>query len=158
MEKIIVMITVAVTLTAPFNLLAAEQKGRAVEHRMNRSPQQGNVIHEEIVDGVKATIKMIGMKEYLKTMDMLPQKEMKETHHITVQLKDGKTARFLTAGEMKVKMKYPDKTERTINLKAMQGHFGGDLELSQKGNYGFICRFLLNEGKVHTFRFSYLVK
>jgi hypothetical protein len=158
MEKITILITFALTLTVPFNLLASEQKWGGAGDRMARTAQQSTVIHEEVVDGVKATIKMVGIKEYLKSMDMPLAKAMKETHHITVELKDAKTGKFLTAGDVKLKMKSPDKTDQIKNLKTMQEHFGGNFELSQKGNYGFICRFLLNEGKVRSFMFSYTVK
>ena len=85
-------------------------------------------------------------------------KDLKETHHIAVEFKDAKTGKALTEGEVKVKLQNPDKTDQTKDLMGMEGHFGGDFIMSQKGKYGVMCKFQLKDGKVRSSKFWYTVK
>lgn len=158
MKLIVAVTAVLLSLVSPVILSAADQSSRLTGNKPGRGVQQRDVIHEEVVDEVKTTVKLTGMKEYMKSLDMKIPKGMKETHHITVEFRDAKTGKVLPTGEVKVKILTPDKSDQIKDLKAMQGHFEGDLELSQKGKYAFMCRFLLNEGKVRSVRFSYSVK
>jgi hypothetical protein len=118
----------------------------------------GKVVYEEVVDGVKATFKIMDMKEHMKSMKMEMPKGMKETHHIMVEFKDAKTGKPLTQGEVKVKVIAPDKSEQTKDLMGMEGHFGGDFVMSQKGKYGIMAKFKLADGKVRSAKFWYTVK
>lgn len=124
----------------------------------------GNVAHEEVVDGVKATFKIISMKDRMKEMNMEMPKGLKETHHIMIEFKDVKTGKVLTDGEVKIKIQGPDKAEQIIDLMAMGGMagmgagFGADFDLSKKGNYGIMAKFKLNDGKVRNAKFWYEVK
>jgi hypothetical protein len=118
--------------------------------------EKGKPAHEEVVDGVKATFKMMSMKEHMKDMDM--PKGMKETHHLMVVFKDAKTDKALTEGEVKVKVQGPDKSEQTKDLMVMEGHFGADFDLSKAGKYGMMTKFKLKDGKVRSVKFWYTVK
>ena len=118
----------------------------------------GDVAHEEVVDGVKATFKVMSMAEHMKEMKMEMPKGMKETHHIAVEFKDAKTGKALTEGDVKVKVQAPNKVEQTKDLMGMQGHFGGDFDLSKKGKYGVMAKFKLRDAKVRTSKFWYTVK
>jgi hypothetical protein len=158
MRMIAVMVTALLSLAGPVILSAADQSGRLAGHKPGRGIQQRDVIHDEVVDEVRTTVKLTGMKEYMKSLDMKIPKGMKETHHISVEFRDAKTGKVLPSGEVKVKVINPDKSDQIKDLKAVQGRFEGDFELSQKGKYAFMCRFLLNEGKVRSVRFSYSVK
>jgi len=157
MRMIPVMVAALLSLAGPVILYAAEQSGRLAGQKQGGIKQR-DVIHEEVVDEVRTTVKLTGMKEYMKSLDMKIPKGMKETHHISVEFRDAKTGKVLPSGEVKVKVMNPDKSDQIKDLKALQGHFEGDFELSQKGKYAFMCRFLLNEGKVRSVRFSYSVK
>jgi hypothetical protein len=85
-------------------------------------------------------------------------KGMKETHHISVEFKDVKSGKALTEGEARMKLQNPDKAEQTKDLVAMQGHFGADFEMSKKGRYGVMSKFVLKDGKVRQAKFWYTVK
>jgi hypothetical protein len=158
MRMIAVMVTALLSLAGPAILHAADQSGRLSGHKPVGGARQSDVTHEEVVDEVRTIIKLTGMKEHMKSLDMKIPKGMKETHHLSVEFRDAKTGKVLPSGEVKVKVINPDKSDQIKDLKAMQGHFEGDFELSQKGKYDFMCRFLLNEGKVRSVRFSYSVK
>ena len=154
MRNLIVLIAAALAFSAPVASFAAMDHGSM---KMDHG-DQGSIAHEEVVDGVKATFKVISMKEHMKAMKMEMPKEMKETHHIMAEFKDAKTGKALTEGEVKVKVQGPDKAEQAKDLMGMQGHFGADFDLSKKGKYGVMSKFQLKDGKVRSAKFWYTVK
>lgn len=154
MKKMIVLIAAVLALSAPLAVLAMDHSSMKMDH----GDHKADVAHEEVVDGVKATFRVMSMKEHMKAMDMEMPKEMKETHHIAVEFKDAKTGKALTEGEVKVKVQNPDKSDQTKDLMGMQGHFGADFDLSKKGKYGVMAKFQLKDGKVRSSKFWYTVK
>jgi hypothetical protein len=158
MKKTTVIIAALFALAAPLASFAAMDHGDMAGMDMSHAGHQGDVAHEEVVDGVKATFKVMGMKEHLKAMKMEMPMEMKESHHIAVEFKDVKSGKALTEGEVKVKVQNPDKSVQAKDLMGMQGHFGADFDLSKKGKYGVMCKFQLKGGKVHSAKFWYTVK
>lgn len=151
MKKIAILITALFAFAVPLVSFAATNHGDHGGH-------QGDIAHQEVTDGVKATFKIISMKEHLRALNMKMPKGIKETHHFAVEFKDVKSGKALTAGEVKVKVQNPDKSSQTKDLIGMQGHFGADLDLSKKGKYGVMCRFQLKDGKVRSAKFWYTVK
>jgi hypothetical protein len=111
-----------------------------------------------VVDGVKATFKVMSMAEHMKAMKMEMPKGMKETHHVMVEFKDAKSGKALTEGDVKIKVQGPDKSEQTKDLMSMEGHFGADFEMAKKGKYGVMSKFKLKDGKVRSAKFWYEVK
>jgi hypothetical protein len=112
----------------------------------------GKLAHEEVVDGVKATFKVIDIKAKMKEMGM------KETHHIMVVFTDAKSGGKLSEGEVKVKVIGPDKKEQVKDLMGMEGGFGSDFTMPEKGKYGIMAKFKLKDGKVRSVKFRYTVK
>lgn len=157
MKKAALIVAAATfALSTPMAAFAAMDHGHGsmkMEHG-----KHGDVAHEEVVDGVKATFKIMGMAEHMKTMKMEMPKEMKETHHIAVEFKDAKSGKALTEGEVMVKVQAPDKSEQTKELMGMEGHFGADFDLSKKGKYGVMSKFKLKDGKERSAKFWYTVK
>lgn len=155
MKKLIVLVAAALALSAPMTLLAAGGHG---DMKMDHGSHSGDVAHEEVINGVKATFKVMSMKEHMKTMNMELPKGLKETHHIAVEFKDAKTGKALTEGDVKVKVQGPDKAEQTKDMMGMEGHFGADFEMAKKGKYGVMSKFKLKDGQVRSSRFWYTVK
>lgn len=126
--------------------------------------EMGNITHQEVVDGVKASFRIISMKERMKEMNMAMPKGVKETHHLMVEFKDLKTGKNLSVGEVRVKLQGPDKSEQTKDLSPMPPMmgmgvgFGADLVMDKKGMYGVMAKFKLQDGKVRTAKFWYEVK
>ena len=155
MKKTTVLMAALFALAAPVASFAAmDHASMKMDHDMM---SMGDVAHEEVVQGVKATFKVLSMKEHMKAMKMEMPKGMKETHHIAVDFKD-KSGKPLTEGQVKVKVLGPDKVEQTKDLMAMQGHFGADFDLSKKGKYGIMSKFQLKDGKTRSSKFWYTVK
>lgn len=151
MKKLIILIAAMSALSAPMAASAMEHGPGAGKH----DHAAGNIAHEEVTEGVKATFKVMSMKEHLGASGIKMPKGMKETHHIAVEFKDVKSGKPLTQGEVKVKLQGPDKVEQTKDMAGMQGHFGADFDLSKKGKYGIMCKFKLNDGKVRQVKFWY---
>ena len=158
MKKMTVLVAALFALTMPVASFSAMDHSDHGGHDMGHGGHQGDVVYEEVVDGVKATFKVMSMKEHMKAMDMEMPKEMKESHHIAVEFKDAKSGKALTVGEVKVKVQNPDKTDQTKDLMGMQGHFGADFDLSKKGKYGVMSKFVLKDGKTRSAKFWYTVK
>jgi hypothetical protein len=159
MKKRLAVLAVATfALAAPFQALAGSDQGSMQMEHGGHMSHKGNVAHEEVVDGVKATFVVQTMAEAMKAMGMEMPTGVKETHHLHVEFKDAKSGKALTEGEVRVKVQGPDKSEQTKELMAMQGHFGADLELAKKGKYGVMSKFKLKDGKVRSAKFWYEVK
>ena len=157
MKRMTVLIAALFALSAPLASLAMDHEGH--DHgSMGHGDHKVNVTHEEVVDGIKATIIIQTMAESMKAMGMEMPMGVKETHHVHVEFKDVKSGKALTEGEVKVKVQGPDKAEKTKELMGMQGHFGADFNLSTKGKYGVMTRFQLKDGKVRNVKFWYTVK
>ena len=155
MKKFAVLLAAAFALSAPMTALAAGGHG---DMKMDHGSHKSDVAHEEVVNGVKATFKVISMKEHLKAMKMEMPKGLKETHHLMVEFKDAKTGKALTEGDVKVKVQGPDKAEQTKDMMGMEGHFGAGFDVSQKGKYGVMSKFKLKDGQVRSSKFWYTVK
>jgi hypothetical protein len=150
MKKLILAVTAILALAAPASF-AAEQ-----DH--SKHAAMGGPAHEEVIDGIKATFTVQTMAAAMKAMGTEIPKGVKETHHISLALKDVKSGKTLTEGEATIKVQAPDKKEQTRELMGMHGHFGGDFEMGKKGKYGVMCKFKTADGKVRQAKFWYIVK
>jgi hypothetical protein len=150
--------TAAVIMAATFALSAPIIVSAAEHGSMNMEMDQGvgKMIHTETVDGVKVTFRLIDLKERMKGMAM--PAGMKDTHHLMIMFSDAKTGKMLSEGEVKVKIAGPDKSEQVKTMMGMSGGFGSDVNLSAKGKYGIMTKFLLKDGTVRSCKFWYEVK
>jgi len=161
--------TVLVFAAAAFALISSSTCYAAEHGSMTMPMEHGgqmahksSVAHEEVVDGLKVTFKIMNMKEQMKGKGM--PKEMKDTDHIMVEFKDLKTGKTIAEGQVKVKVVGPDKSEQVKELAgmgsmgSMGGHFGADFNFSKKGKYGVMAKFKLAEKKEGSVKFWYEVK
>jgi hypothetical protein len=143
-------------LSAPLVVSAAEHGAAHKEMGHGGMNSMGKIIHTESVDGVKATFQLIDMRAQMKGMEM--PAGMKDTHHLMIMFSDVKTGKMLSEGQVKVKISGPDKSSQIKTLMGMSGGFGSDVDLSAKGKYGIMTKFLLKGGKVMSSKFWYEVK
>lgn len=158
---LIAALIVAVSASTAFSANEHDHGSMKMEHGTQMA-EKGNAAHEETVDGVTVTFMIVSMKEQMKGMEM--PKGMKETHHLMVEFKDAATGKSITDGRVRVKVQGPGKTVQMKDLtgmggmKGMGGHFGADFDLSQKGKYGVMTKFILADGKMRNVKFWYEVK
>jgi Spy/CpxP family protein refolding chaperone len=156
MKKMTVLIAAVLALSAPLAALAMDHESMPMDqgsmNMVHGGHMMGKVAHEEVVDGVKATFSVLDIKAKMKEMGM------KETNHIMVTFKDAKSGKALSEGEVTVKVMGPDKSEQVKELMGMEGGFGADFTMPQKGKYGVLAKFKLKDGKTRSLKFWYTVK
>ena len=158
MKKMTVFIAAVFTLSAPLAVLAMDHESMPMDHGSMKMEHGGGMMamgklaYEEVVDGVKATFKIIDIKAKMKEMGM------KETHHIMVVFSDARSGGKLSEGEVKLKVIGPDKKEQVKELMGMEGGFGSDFTMPEKGSYEVMTKFRLKDGKVRSVKFRYTVK
>ena len=155
MKRTIVAVAAAFALSAPVTAPAMDHGAMNMDHGTGMMAH-GTVIHEEVVDNIKATFSVTDIKESMQGMEM--PKGMKETHHLMAAFTDVKTGKTLAKGEVKAKVQAPDKSEQVKDLMGMEAHFGADFDLSKKGSYGIMVKFKVGDQKVRTVKFWYAVK
>ena len=132
MNRILLILVALVTITAP--AVIAAEVGSAITHI-------------QVVDGVKATVSLHPLKVEMP-------RRAKETHHISITLKDAVSEKDLTEGDVGVHMLGPDTREQVKELTMIQGHFDADVEMSGEGTYVVTGTFRLKDGKVRRVVFS----
>ena len=158
MKKMTVIVAATtIALAAPAAFAALDHASMPMDHgsmKMEHGSMMsmGTLVHVGVVDGVKATFRVIDIQKKMKAMGM------KATHHIMVMFTDARTGKMLSGGEAKIKIIAPDKSEQVKGLMGMEGGFGSDFTMSATGKYGVICMFKLKDGKVCTIKFWYTVK
>ncbi len=151
-----VIMAAAFALSAPMIASAAEHGSMNMDMDHSGTMSMGTMIHSETVDGVKVTFSLIDLKERMKGTAM--PAGMKDTHHLMIMFSDAKNGKKLSEGQVKVKIAGPDKTEQIKTMMGMSGGFGSDVNLSKKGKYGIMTKFMLKDGKVMSSKFWYEVK
>lgn len=159
MKKTTLIIAVTFALSASAVFAAMNHETMPMDHgngslkmKHDGMMSMGKRVHEEVIDGVKATFQIIDIQQKMKEMGM------KETHHIMVMFTDAKTKKMLVGGEAKIKVVAPDKSEQIKDLMGMEGGFGSDFTMPTKGKYGVMCKFQMKDGKVRSAIFWYNVK
>ncbi|MBD1400497.1 hypothetical protein [Pelovirga terrestris] len=104
-------------------------------------------------DGVKA------MAHISDTREAMAAAGMKQTHHLMVAFEDAATMKALDSGRVAVRIVAPGgQTLPAISLSGMDGAFGGDVELREKGTYTLQVGTQLQDNKARQFEFQYEVK
>lgn len=104
-------------------------------------------------NGVKAMAHLKDVHEAMAKMGM------KTTHHLMVMFADLATGKPIASGMVAVKIVKPDgETEGPIRLMGMQGHFGVDATLKEKGKYHFNVGTKLADGQKRQYEFNYTLE
>lgn len=107
----------------------------------------------ETLDGVKAMAHISDISEAMAAAGM------KQTHHLMIAFEDATTSSAIDSGRVAVRVVTPSgKTLPAVSLPGMEGAFGGDVELSEKGKYSLQVGTQLADGKARQFEFQYEVK
>ncbi|HXV19719.1 MAG TPA: hypothetical protein VD811_01865 [Desulfuromonadales bacterium] len=111
------------------------------------------MLGEETEEGVKAMAHLNDVKAAMAKVGM------KETHHFMVAFVDTASGKQITEGTVAVKIKDPaGKESDPVKLMGMEGHFGADIVLPEKGKYEFKVGTKLPDGKTRQYMFNYTVK
>ncbi|MDD3813526.1 MAG: hypothetical protein PHZ02_02680 [Desulfocapsaceae bacterium] len=111
------------------------------------------MLPEVTVDGVKA------MAHLLDTSKAMAAAGMNTTHHLMISFTDAATGKAMDSGVVAVKVVDPaGKKTEAVKMMAMEGSFGADVALSEKGKYVFEVGTKLGNGEKRQFLFDYTIK
>lgn len=96
------------------------------------------------------------LRDISKTM---AEMGMDKTHHFMVMFKNALTGKTINTGLVAVKVIDPaGKKHAAVKMMAMDGSFGTDVSLAQKGKFVFEVGTKLDNGKRRQFEFKYNVE
>ena len=157
MKKSMFICCLAALLTLPGAVFAMDHDMAGMDH--DAMAKKGDMhkgmltVGEQTVDGVKAIVYLKDVKETMAKMGM------KETHHLMIHFFNEKDGKTITEGSVAAKIKGPDGIDKpAIKLMGMEGHFGVDVVIEQKGAYVFTIGTQLADGVKRQFEFKYEVK
>jgi hypothetical protein len=121
-----------------------------MEHAGMKMDENTIMLGEEVEHGVKAMGHVKDVSEAMAEMGM------EQTHHFAVMFMDTETGEPIEEGTVAVKIEQPNGQEiGPVKLMGMQGHFGADITLSEKGRYTFIVGTKLPDGEKRQFEFAH---
>lgn len=148
-----IFVVCLLTLFALPNILIASSHEHSGHGTVKGDTHMGMItVGEQTVTGVKAVVYLNDVKATMAKMGM------KETHHLMIHFFNtaGKT---VEQGSVAVKIKGPDgKESGAIKTIGMEGHFGADVILAQKGTYLFTIGSQLVDGVKRQFELRYELK
>lgn len=111
------------------------------------------MLGEQVVEGVEGMAHLKDVKEAMAKVGM------SHTHHLMVEFIDLAKNEGIEQGIAAVKVVSPaGKESDAVALVGMDGHFGVDLTLSEKGDYLFKVGTKLPDGKKRQYEFKYSAK
>lgn len=111
------------------------------------------MLGEQVVEGVEGMAHLKDVKEAMAKVGM------NHTHHLMVEFIDLAKGQGIEQGIAAVKVINPaGKESDAVALVGMDGHFGADLILSEKGDYLFKVGSKLPDGKKRQYEFKYSAK
>lgn len=155
MKKALFISCLVAFLTLPGVVFAMDHSMAGMDHgsMAGMDHKEMATVGEQVVDGVKAVVHLKDVKATMAKMGM------KETHHFMILFSNAKDGKAITEGGVAVKIKGPDGVESSaIKLMGMQGHFGADVVIEQKGAYVFTIGTQLADGVKRQFELKYEVK
>ena len=131
----------------------ASQEDHSGGHMGMEMSAEMEMLGTKTVDSVKA------VAQISDTSDAMAAAGMKQTHHLMVAFADTGTMAAIDSGRVAVRIVTPGgRTLPAIPLQRMEGGFGGDVELSEKGTYTLQVGSQLHDNKTRQFEFQYEVK
>ena len=170
MKKTLVKILVAMfVVSMPVGAIAAshghgdhgkkateEKKGHEGHGDHGAMKMSGDMIMlgDEVKDDVKGAAHLKDVSAAMAKMGM------KENYHFMIMFMDTKSGKPIEEGTVAVKITDPSgkETGAPVELMGMDGHFGADLALTDKGEYHFKVGTKLPDGKKRQYHFHYDVK
>jgi len=123
--------------------------GKKMDHGSMDMSGKMIMLQNHEVDGVMGSAHMMDVKE------KMAEHGMSMTHHIMVRFMDTE-GNPVEKGSVAVKIERPDETVvKPSKMMGMDGSFGVDINLDQKGMYHFKIGTKLADGKKRTFHYHY---
>lgn len=163
---IVTLFTFALPLVGAAAEMHEHDKTESMEQKMEHSAVPGTehgehgkmmegmlMLGEQTVDGVKAMAHLQDVKAAMARMGK------KETHHFMVAFADTATGKQISYGAAILRIKSPSGQEgEAVRLMAMEGYFGADITLAEKGVYTLTLGTKVGGEKRRQFEFRHEIK
>jgi hypothetical protein len=151
-------VLVAVALLAILPLTQA----MAMHHNKKSGHDHGHDMagHEEMVMVGEKTVEGVRGEAHLNDVEAeMKRAGMPMTHHFMIVFEDHMSKEAITEGRVALRVTHPDgNTANPVRLVGMDGHFGADITLTQRGDYAFEVGSNLPDGKTRQFEFTHAIK
>lgn len=112
-----------------------------------------DMLGNQVRDGVRATARISDVSAAMTAAGM------SRTHHLMLSFAHEAGGAAVSDGRVAVRVITPSgQTLQAVSLQGMDGEFGGDVELKEKGKYTLQVGTQLADGKTRQFEFQYEVK
>lgn len=165
----LVLLAALFLATLPLSALGMSHEKSQMEHGSMKGMEHGSMkgmdhdkmmmdenmimVGEQTEEGVKAMAHLKDVGEAMAEMGM------KQTHHFMVMFMDTEHGKPIEEGLVAVKITTPSgETGKPVKLMGMQGHFGADVTLAEKGKYEFEVGTKVKDGKKRQYQFHYTVE
>ena len=129
------------------------QEGQAMQHGGMMMGGSMIMLEEKTEDGVR------GMVHLNDTGEAMAKMGMKENFHFMVMFTDTASGGQIAEGTVALKVIDPaGKESGPVALMPMDGMFGADLALTEKGPYRFVVGTRLADGKKRQFEFTHTLQ
>jgi hypothetical protein len=157
-----ILIVALFIFALPVAATAAEMQGQVGTESMVQKSEHGEhaemmrgmfMLGEQTVDGVKAMAHLQDVKVAMVRMGR------KETHHFMVAFAGTATGEQITSGAVVLRINTPSGQEgEAVRLMAMEGYFGADITLAEKGAHTFTLDTKVGGPKRRQFEFKHEIK
>jgi hypothetical protein len=153
-RKIISLLTVLFLLLPVAGVQAKDNTSmKGMDHSGMNMSGKTIMLEADTRDNIKG---VAHLRDISKTM---AEMGMDKTHHFMVIFTEVKTGKTITAGIVALIVVDPAGKKRdVVRMMAMDGSFGADVSLAQKGKFVFEVGTKLDNGKTRQFKFNYTVE
>lgn len=151
-----VFLSLCLAFTVEAGAMTGDMNHDAMQNMDHSGMEMGGeeiMLGEDVQGNVKAITHLRDISEAMSEagMDM--------THHFMVMFKDASSGDSLEQGVVALKVIDPaGQRSAAVKLMGMDGSFGADVALPQKGKYVFEVGTKLADGKKRQYRFHYIVE
>ncbi|MBE0597057.1 MAG: hypothetical protein IH614_07300 [Desulfuromonadales bacterium] len=163
MKQLTLLLTLMFALSLPVGAFAMSHGGSGHDHGSKASKKSATDAHgtqgahdQMVLVGV-ATVDGVKGEAHLNDVEAAMKRAgMEATHHLMIMFMDVKSGKPITEGRVAAKVTLPDGTSGDpVRLIGMDGHFGADIPLKQKGEYTFEVGTRLPDDKTRQFTFKH---
>lgn len=160
MKTTITILLATLVLALPVGALAASpdsgdmsQSSQGMQHGGMTMGGDMIMLEEKTEEGVRGMVHLSDVGEAMAKMGM------KENFHFMIMFSDSSTGATISEGTAAIKITDPaGKESGPLSLMQMDGMFGADIALTEKGEYRFTVGTKLADGKKRQFEFLHTVK
>ncbi|MBA3029746.1 MAG: hypothetical protein FP816_13205 [Desulfobacteraceae bacterium] len=146
MRKSILFILMAGFFVLVSTTFAAEEM-KSHDMQMPDTESPGKLIRDAAVDGYHLSYRLIDLQAQVGTSHQGMDMKGMGTHHLMLGIQDA-NEKTIDSAKVGYLIIGPDGVEQKVMTMGMSGAYGGDINLSQPGEYTIKCKAVFGEQKL----------